>query len=162
MKTTTLKKSTVLRNTIHLMLPLFLLVSCSNQSDLPTADEAKSAVMEKITIAADKWSQGDPMGYFDYAADDIVWTDEIQAKKPIIGADVLKSYLEPFKGEIPVHKAEISETIFQVYDDIVIVSYQFQSIFEDGPTDPWKITGVFRYIDGDWKSVHENWTLVEQ
>ena len=27
---------------------------------------------------------------------------------------------------------------------------------------PWKATSVYRYKDGDWLSVHENWSLIKQ
>lgn len=43
----------------------------------------------------------------------------------------------------------------------VIVSYHYQGTFEGVPQAPWKVTSVYRYSDGDWLSVHENWTEVE-
>ena len=56
--------------------------------------------MEKITRAAEKWSKGEPTGYVDCAAKDIVWLDELGALKPISGSEALKKYLESFKGKV--------------------------------------------------------------
>jgi len=136
-------------------------VSCTNEPALPTAEEAKAAVMEKITMAAEKWSKGDPLGYVECAANDIVWLDELGALEPIHGSEELKKYLEPFGGQVPTHKFELLDPVFQVYNDIVIVTYRYQGIFDGEPATPWKVTSVYRYLNGDWLSVHENWSEVK-
>lgn len=138
-----------------------LLVSCTNKPVLPTSEEAKASVLEKITFAGEKWSNGDTMGYFECAAQDIVWIDDLGPSKTILGSKALKEYLETYKGQIPAHKFKLLDPLFQVYKDIVIVSYQYQSIFEGEPQTPWKVTSVYKYDNGDWLSVHENWTVVK-
>ncbi len=45
---------------------------------------------------------------------------------------------------------------------MVVVSYRYQGTFEGEAGAPWKVTSVYRYADGDWLSVHENWTEVKQ
>jgi len=45
---------------------------------------------------------------------------------------------------------------------MVVVYYKYQGIFEDMDAEPWKVTSVYRYADGDWLSVHENWSEVHQ
>ena len=164
-------KTKIMQYTVCLLIFQLFFISCINESELPTNDEAKAAVMEKITMAAEKWSQGEPMGYVECAAKDIVWLDELGALKPIIGSEALKKYLEPFRGQVPTHKFELLDPLFQVYDGIVIVTYRYQGIFDeeiieellDGePAKPWKVTSVYRYVNDDWLSVHENWSEVKQ
>ena len=138
-----------------------LLVSCTNKPVLPTTEEAKTSVLEKITFAGEKWSNGDTMGYFGCAAEDIVWIDDLGPSKTIIGSKALKEYLETYKGQIPKHEFKLLDPLFQVYKDIVIVSYQYQGIFEGEPQTPWKVTSVYKYENGEWLSVHENWTEVK-
>lgn len=81
--------------------------------------------------------------------------------KQIIGSEALKKYLEPFRGQVPTHKFELLDTVFQVYNDIVIVNYRYQGIFDEVPGNPWKVTSVYRYINSDWFSVHENWSEIK-
>ncbi len=162
MKTKISKKTKLLRYAVCLLMFHFFFVSCTNESELPTANEAKTAVMEKLKMAAVKWSQGEPMGYLECAANDIVWVDELGAINPIIGSEALKKYLESFRGQIPTHKFELLDTLFQVYNDIVIVNYHYQGIFDGVPAAPWKITSVYRYENGDWLSVLENWAVLKQ
>jgi len=143
---------------------LFLFVfmaSCVHHQKLPTAEEAKAEVMKKITKSAEEWSQGITMGYYDYAAEDIIWMDELAAEKPIQGKAQLKTYLEGFQGQIPEHQYKLIDPVFQVYDDVVTVNYRYQGTFDGVPQTPWKVTAVFRYIDGDWCSEQENWTEVK-
>jgi len=162
MKTKNSQRTKFMQCTVCLLIFHFFFVSCTNEPELPTADKAKAAVMEKITMAAEKWSKGETMGYVECAAKDIVWVDELGALKPISGSEALKKYLESYRGQIPTHKFELLDPLFQVYNDIVIVSYRYQGIFDGEPANPWRITSVYRYVNGDWLSVHENWTEVKQ
>ena len=150
-----------LRFFILLLLSAFL-VSCVQQIKSPTPEEAKAEVWNKITAAAEKWSQGNTMGYAECAAQDIVWIDELGAQIPIQGIEQLRTYLESFKGQVPAHEFKLLDPLFQAYDDLVIVTYRYQGTFNGELQAPWKVTSVYRYIDGDWLSAHENWTEVKE
>ena len=143
-----------------LFLPLFS-VSCTNEPELPTADEAKAEIMEKVKAANDKWSSGDPMGFLEVAAQDVTWIDDLAAQNRVSSYEALAEYLKAFKGQIPPHKYELIDPVFQLYDDIVILTYRYQGTFEGEPLSPWKITSVYRFADGEWLSVHENWSLIK-
>ena len=143
-----------------LILPLFL-VSCTIELELPTPDEAKAAVMAKIKSANDRWASGDVTGFTEVAAQDIIWIDELGAQIPISGKVALGKYLESFTGQVPPHKHELLNLVFQIYGDIVIVNYRYQASFDGVLQDPWKVSSVYRYADGDWLSVHENWSEVK-
>lgn len=144
-----------------LVIPL-LLITCKNKQAVPTYDEAKASVWEKIKTANDRWASGDPMGFMECAAPDIIWSDDLGAQLRVTGYEALKAYLENFKGQIPPHQHILIDPVFQFYDDMVIVSYRYQGTFEGEAASPWKVTSVYRYADGDWLSVHENWTEVKQ
>lgn len=145
-----------------LLFPL-LLVSCTNKPVIPNPEEAKAAIMKKIESAAEKWSNSVTTGYTDCAAKDVVWIDDLGASKPVQGLQALKDYLETFSGKIPVHKYKLLDPLFQFYDDIVIVTYRYQGTLKgEPPASPWKVTSVYRYTNGDWLSVHENWSEVKE
>ncbi|MDX9772406.1 MAG: nuclear transport factor 2 family protein [Bacteroidales bacterium] len=160
MKKKTPMKGEFIYSVVFILLLPMLLLTCKNKQVLPTKDEAKAAVWQKIQMENDRWAAGDPMGFLEYAAKDIIWSDDLGAQNRVIGYDSLKTYLEAFKGQVPPHQHELIEPVFQIYDDIVIVSYRYQGILEGESLPPWKVTSVFRYADGEWLSVHENWTDV--
>lgn len=141
------------------------IVSCTSgpedeEMKLPTKEEARAAILEKIEYANDKWASGDPSGFVETAANDITWMDDLAAQFPVSSKDSLKAYLENFQGMIPPHEHKLSDMIFQYYDDIVIITYRYTGTFDGEPADPWKVTSVYKFNDGDWFSVHENWTTV--
>lgn len=147
---------------VLLLVTPLLLLTCRNEKALPTQDDARAAIWGKIVAANDKWASGDPMGFIDCAAPDIIWSDDLGAPLRVNGYEALKAYLETFKGQIPSHQHILIDPVFQFYGDIVIVSYRYQGTFEGETQAPWKVTSVYRYSDGDWLSVHENWTEVKQ
>jgi len=141
------------------------LISCTNcpgkeESDLPSQKEAIAAIKAKIEMANNKWAKGDPMGFAEMAAEDITWLDDLAAQSPVHGIDSLSAYLKNFEGKIPPHEHELSDMKFQLYDDIVIVTYRYKGTSDGKPANPWKVTSVFKYSDGDWHSVHENWSVI--
>lgn len=144
-----------------LILSIFL-VSCTNEQELPTADEAQSAVWEKIQAANDRWASGDPMGFLECSAPDITWSEPFTPQNRVSGYEALKTFLEDFKGQIPPHEHELLDPMFQFYNDMMIVTYRYQGSLEGELANPWKVTAVYRYMDGDWLSVHENWSEVKQ
>ena len=151
------------RLTISFLVPfcLFtLLTTCEGEPPVPTQEEAEAAIIEKIQAANAKWASGDPLEFFNNAADNIVWVDDIGSSKRVIGREALKPYLEAFKGVVPPHKHELYDFYFQHFGDIVIANYYYQGTLKGEKAPPWKAVSIFKYSDGDWSSVHENWTLV--
>ena len=161
MKNKILKEMKLSLSFLFILFLSLSLVSCSSEPEIPTNEEAKAAIMEKINLANDRWSSGDPTGFLEVVAEDVIWMDDLGAMIPISGKENLVPYLEGFKGVIPKHNKEIYNFIFQYYGDIVIVNYRYQGTMDGVKADPWKITAVFKYADGDWVSVHENWSEVK-
>ncbi len=163
MKTKLTNRMPVGISTLVVILIPLLFITCTCP-EVPTQEEAKPAVMEKIQAANAAWASGETTGFLKNAAEDIVWIDDIGPSKRLVGRDALKSYLEGLKGVVPSHKHELFDFKFQFYGDIVIVSYYYQGIIEGVKAPPWKAVSIFKYSDGDWLSVHENWTetLVEK
>ena len=158
MKTKLANRLPMVISTLAVVLLPLLFITCTCESEVPTQEEAKSAVMEKIQAANAAWASGETMGFLKNAAEDIVWIDDIGPSKRLVGRDALKSYLEGLKGVVPSHKHELFDFKFQFYGDIVIVSYYYQGIIEGVKPPPWKAVSIYKYSDGDWFSVHENWT----
>ena len=166
LKNTIMQLESLSLKTIILGLITILFFSCTNKTPdieepgIPSQEKVKAAILKKIEMANQKWASGNPMGFVECAANDITWMDDLEAQLPVVGKVALKSYLEGFKGKVPPHEKELTDFIFNFYDDIVIITYRYTGTFEGEPADPWKVTSVYRYIGEDWLSVHENWSEV--
>ena len=155
-----------MKNSGFIILLMCFLMSCTGEttnvdSPIPSKEDAKEAIVKNIEMAAEKWSNGDPMGYVEVAANDITWSDDLAAPIPVSTKEALTEYLGTFKGKVPPHEYELSNFTFQFYEDIVIVTYHYQGTLEEVQMPPWKVTSVYRYAEDNWLSVHENWTKVE-
>ena len=146
-----------LRLLVLALLPL-LFTTCAPKPEVPTREEAQKAVMDKIEAACKAWASGNTMVFYENAAEDIVWIDDVGPSKRLIGRDALKTYLEELNGNIPPHKHELFDFKLQFYGDVVIASYYYQGTMEGEKAPPWKAVTVFKYTDGDWFAVLEHWT----
>lgn len=153
--------------TVFFVLTL-ILVSCNtevkvntNEQNLPSKADSKAAIMKKIEIANEKWAAGDPMGFAECAAEEVSWLVEIGDEKLIQGKEAVTAFLEGMKGKVPPHEHELLDFVFQFHEDIVIINYRYQALIEESTVPPWKVTAVYKYIDGEWLAVHENWTKVK-
>ena len=99
-----------------------LLTACTTAPQVPTQEEAEKAVMEKIQAANAAWASENQLGFYENAADDIVWIDDIGASKRIVGKEALLPYLEGFIGVVPPHQHELYNFNFQYFGDMVIAS----------------------------------------
>ena len=144
----------------------FIMIACNSgcpeneETKIPPQEEAKTSILEKIKTANEKWAAGNPLGFVECAAEDIVWMDDLAAQLPVSGKENLQAYLENFVGQIPPHQHELSDMAFRFYDDVVIITYRYTASINGETADPWKVTSVYKYMDGGWWSIHENWSLV--
>lgn len=149
--------------TIILLLSIVLLfTACETQRAVMTQEEVEQAILAREHDALDNWSAGDPLGFAVHAADDVTYMDDIGAQDRVEGLEAFKAYLKSLEGQIPEHDYEIVNPKVQVYDDIAICTLHYQASLDGQTAPPWKATDVYRLVDGDWKIVHSNWSLVKK
>jgi ketosteroid isomerase-like protein len=146
---------------LFMVIALFI-TSCMNEPALPSEDEAKEVIKEKVETAAQRYAAGDGNGYVEMVAADVTYMDDIASPELLIGKDNFKTYVENIAANVPPHIPILSAFHWQHYGDIMILTYRYQGNFDGQLAPPWKITSVFRYENGDWMSVHENWSLVKE
>jgi hypothetical protein len=156
------------RNPISQPLLLFICflmcaTSCSLKQDTPTRENIEQIILALERQALDHWAQGNPGRFSENFANDATYFDDIAAQKRIEGSDEMKNYFESLDGLVPPHSYELIDPRIQVYDDIAILTLKYQSTSLEGEKDPpWKTTSVYRLMDGNWKVVHANWSLVNK
>jgi predicted SnoaL-like aldol condensation-catalyzing enzyme len=160
MRTKNFNRNLLKISALSLAFMTFLLVACTEVPAIPTQEEAQAAVMEKLKAASAGWAAEDPMVFYNNAAENIVWIDDVGPSKRIVGKEALKAYLEGFKGAVPPHEHELFDFNFQFYGDVVIATYYYQGVMEGEKAPPWKAVSIFNYDDGEWSAILEHWTVV--
>lgn len=124
---------------------------------------AEETILAQERDALDRWSNGDPKGYAQSAADDVTYFDDIGAQARVDGIQALRDYLSGLQGQIPAHAYEIVDPRIQVYGDVGILTLHYHPSSLDGERlAPWKTTSVYRRTDGAWHMVHAHWSMVKE
>jgi uncharacterized protein (TIGR02246 family) len=114
--------------------------------------------------AMERWRNGDPHGFMELSADDILYVDVGQVK-PIQGVDAFHEYMKQFEGKIFYQKSEfIAPKVVQV-GEAAVLSYNYRSTAFSPQgiitaQTPWNCTEVYFKRKGEWKIVHNHWSFV--
>ena len=127
-----------------------------------TSESAKQELLDLERSALDRWSGGNPWGYGHSAAADVMYFDDIGAKKRVAGKDAVLDYLDSLKEHIPPHRYELEDPMVQLFGDVGIVSFLYLPSTLDGQAGtPWRASTVYARIDGEWRMVHAHWAMLK-
>ncbi|MFH4966885.1 nuclear transport factor 2 family protein [Gaetbulibacter sp. M240] len=112
--------------------------------------------------ALDSWAMGDPLGYAENFAENATYFDDIGAQNRVNGNAALTAYFKSLEGKIPTHNYELVDPKVQVFDNVAILTLRYNaSTMDNQPGPPWKSTSIYKLINGEWKVVHANWSLIK-
>jgi ketosteroid isomerase-like protein len=108
--------------------------------------------------ALDRWCQGDPSGFLDLSADDVVYFDPFVPRR-LDGKEALARYYEGLRGKISADRYEILAPRFHAFADAVVLTYNFVSFSGSEASSAWNCTEVFALREGGWRLVQSHWSL---
>jgi hypothetical protein len=117
--------------------------------------EKKIIAIEKKTL--DRWKNGDTFGFIEVADENITYFDPTLAGR-IDGIKQFRDYLAPLKGTFSFPSYELLNPKVQLYGDIGVLTFNFVGHSEDGNTDAWNTTEVYRRVNNEWKIVSSHWS----
>lgn len=127
----------------------------SNQAD--NREGVETAIIALERAALDRWAQGDPGGFIDLAAEDIVYFDPFQPQR-MDGREAFVRLMEGIRGQVKIVRFELVNPAVQVSGDVVLLTFDFVSE-PDGPTSRWHATEAYRRDVQGWRLVHQHWSL---
>lgn len=112
--------------------------------------------------AMERWRNGDPMGYVETSADDIIYVDPSLAS-PIIGLGAYHLHMQMAVGKIFYQRSEFIGTKVEMYASAALLTYNYRStvLSPDGSVNsqtPWNVTEVYFYRQGTWKIAHAHFS----
>ncbi len=110
--------------------------------------------------ALEKWNRGDPSGFIDIFADDIVYYDPATELR-IDGIEAMRRYFEPIKGLVRVRRYNMINPKVQAVSDMAVLTFNLDTYTEE-KLQKWNSTEVYRREkDGRWKIIHSHWSYVK-
>lgn len=125
--------------------------------------EKKILSLEKS--AMERWRQGDPWGWAEISAEDVVYIEPGIAK-PIIGLEEYKTYLKQLEGKVNYQGSEFIDPKVVLIGNAAVLTYNYRSTVDLSANTPenqtlWNTTEVYFRRDKQWKIVHTHWSYVK-
>jgi uncharacterized protein (TIGR02246 family) len=126
----------------------------------------KNEILVLENAAMERWRNGDPHGFIELSADDILYMDVGQTR-PIQGLEAFRAYMKQFEGNIFYQKSEFIAPSVVFAGNAALLTYNYRSTVIDEQEavtaqTPWNATEVYFRQAGEWKIVHTHWSFIRQ
>jgi ketosteroid isomerase-like protein len=119
-----------------------------------------STIIELERTALSRWIQGDPTGFLEISAPDVVYFDPFQEKRLNGHEELSKLYLS-LKGQVSASQFEMLDPVVQATKRMAVLTFNFRSQ-EGEKLHKWNCTEVYRLeVDGTWKICQTHWSLTK-
>lgn len=124
--------------------------------------ESPAAVAETIIAmeraALERWGRGDPSGFLEISADDVVYFDPFQERR-LNGIEELRALYESIRGQFQIERFELIDPVVQVGTDMAVLTFNYVAEGSNEATSRWNCTEVYRRQGGEWRIIQTHWSF---
>jgi hypothetical protein len=117
-------------------------------------------IIELEHAALKRWCNGNPSGFLEISAPDVVYFDPFLPRR-IDGLAALTAYYEALRGKIYAKRFELLNPAVQIIGDAAILTFNFVSWAENGGENRWNCTEVYRKAAETWQIVQTHWSFTQ-
>jgi hypothetical protein len=92
--------------------------------------------------ALERWGKGDPSGFLEISAADVVYFDPYQ-KRRLNGIDELRALYETIRGQVSIARFELIDPLVQAVDDMAVLTFNYVAEGTNEATSRWNCTEVY-------------------
>lgn len=111
--------------------------------------------------ALERWGRGDPDGYLEISAPDVVYFDPF-IERSLVGREALKHYYDNIRGRVSIQRFDILDPHVQVHGDLAVLTFRFDSWGENEDVFRWNATEVYRRDAEGWRIIHTHWAFTNR
>lgn len=116
--------------------------------------------------AMERWRQGDPRGWAEISAEEIIYIDP-SLIKPIEGLEAFKKYLKQFEGKVNYQISEFIDPKIKRCGNLAVLTYNYRGAETEADGSVigqslWNTTEVYCLREGEWKIIHTHWSFINQ
>ena len=108
--------------------------------------------------ALERWSRGDPSGFLEVSAADVVYFDPFLERR-LDGLTALTAYYESLRGKVSASRFELLHPRVQLLGGAAVLTFHFVSYGGNGNVHRWNCTEVYRRDPGGWRIVQTHWSF---
>lgn len=126
----------------------------------PPPEPIADAVIALERAALERWGKGDPSGFLEISAPDVVYFDPYLERR-IDGLPALTAWYESLRGKIFMERYELLNPHVQVVGDAAVLTFNFVSHGGEGEM-RWNCTEVYRRKGATWEIIQTHWSLTKR
>jgi hypothetical protein len=119
--------------------------------------DANHDVIEMECAALVRWGMGDPDGFLEICAPDIVYFDP-GLQRRIDGLAALTDYYEEIRGKVHFDRFELINPFIQEVGDAAVLTFNYASYSAQGQPSRWNCTEVYRRTLDKWEIIQTHWS----
>jgi ketosteroid isomerase-like protein len=108
------------------------------------------------SAALRRWGNGDPSGFLEICAPDVVYFDPYQEKR-IDGLEALTQCYKGIWGQIHFDRFELLNPCVQIGGELAVPTFNYASYTGDKAS-RWNCTEVYRRSEGGWQIIQTHWS----
>ncbi len=118
--------------------------------------DISSTIISMESAALDRWGRGDPGGFLEISAPDVVYFDPYREKR-VDGLQALTDLYRSFWGQIHIDHYELLNPLVQVCEEAAVLTFNYVS-YTGSQEDRWNCTEVYRRDKGRWQIIQTHWS----
>ena len=144
---------------ILIIIILSFMSTTNSFSQTPTTNVSATIIaLEKSAL--EKWNHGNPSGYLELSAEDVVYFDPFIEHR-LDGLDKLTELYEKIRGTVHVDKYEMLNPKVQAVNEMAVLTFNLFS-YEGNNVYKWNCTEVYRLEkNGQWKIIQTHWSFIK-
>ncbi|WP_374046824.1 DUF4440 domain-containing protein [uncultured Alistipes sp.] len=120
--------------------------------------EIETTVVNLEKQALELWNNGNPDGFIELSADDVVYMDPAFENK-LEGRKALEEYYNTIRGKVKIDSYRMIDPIVRVWSDTAVLAYDYEAhrggqVFKMHCTEVYKATFPAR-----WEIIHTHWSF---
>jgi hypothetical protein len=136
-----------------------ILIMLSNTIISQEAGLLSQKIINTEKAALEKWNKGNPSGFLELCAEDVVYFDPFTEKR-LDGLNNLRELYESIRGQIKVERYDMIDPKVQSVDNMAVLTYNLTSYTDTG-SEKWNCTEVYRLDNKEWKIIQTHWSFTK-
>lgn len=110
--------------------------------------------------ALERWGRGDPSGFLEISADDVVYFDPFLPRR-LNGIEELRALYESIRGKVQIQRFELIDPRVQVIGDAAVLTFNYVAEDTNEATSRWNCTEVYRREGDTWRIIQTHWSFTQ-
>jgi hypothetical protein len=123
---------------------------------MQSIQEITKTIIALESAALDRWGKGDPSGFLEICAPDVVYFDPYLEMR-IDGLEALTQYYKTIWGQVYFDRFELLNPCVQLGGELAVLTFNYVS-YTGEKASRWNCTEVYRQAADGWQIIQTHWS----